>query len=127
MAGTVMLARCCAVHGGCPAVPWQLLVTQGCACCCLLWGLVLPAGCQLKLKPNQAQPELRQGTGSAGDERGRNVPGGLPWGPRACAAAWGGDAFWGPSARQVPATVLQSGTAALLQAHSWVSCYSDIS
>lgn len=57
------------MHGGCPAVPCELLGTQGCACCCLLWGLVLPAGCQLRLKPNWGQPELCRGTGSAGEER----------------------------------------------------------
>lgn len=101
------------------------------------------AGCQLKLKPNQAQPELCQGTRSAGEERGKKrgwgaalgtqglcccLPGGVTcWG----LGAWCGDVFEVPVGVPLPSkcqpSVLQSGTAALLQAHSWVSCYNDIS
>lgn len=119
MAGTAMLVRGAVLCCGCPAVPWELLVTQGCACCCLLWGLVLPAGCQLKLKPNQAQPELCQGMGSAGEERGKKRGWGAAPGtqglccclPRGVTCrglrVWCGDAFcgasWGASARQVSA------------------------
>lgn len=57
------------------------------------------------------------------------MAGGLPWGARARAAAcpsvmcWGSEPGVGvPLPGKCQPLVLQSGTAALLQAHSWVSC-----
>lgn len=118
--GTVL--SCCPC-GGCPAVPRELLGTQSCACCCLLWGLVLPAGCQLKLKHNQAQPELCQGTGSAGEERGKKGGWGLPRAPRACAAACPG---WNmPGAQRFLGMLFVVSVGCLCQALTaavWNSC-----
>lgn len=74
--------------GGCLAIPVGAAGDSG--LCLLLFALgPIPAsaGCQLKLKPKQAQPEQCQGTGSAGKEGGRNLAGGAGPGEQgACAA-----------------------------------------
>lgn len=83
---------CC----GCPAVPMggSPTIAAGAAgdsgLRLLLFALgpiSASTGCQLKLKPKQAQPEQCQGMGSAGKERGRNLAGGAGPGEQgACAS-----------------------------------------